>query len=148
MCTRRHTHNLYFSLCHQPQSTHLAASPLLTSFLNFPFSGIRTFIDFYYSVEEQKRICFSLPSFDTRSACPCIRLAASCHKWTLHTATGLTLRCWAHSLHTEVRLPSCMQTHSHMHQHRYGHRNGRTCESGGNAYPCAQATPGLSDFVI
>lgn len=110
VCANTHSHPVLFpvpSASWHPfrrftSSAHLFAFSFLTELL---LSSIILWGD--------RRGSFFLSLFDTRSACSCIPLAASfCLKWTLHTVTGLTIHCWAHSLHTEVRLPSRAHAHT------------------------------------
>lgn len=111
-CVQIHTLTLFFFLCHQPPGTHLNTSPLLPTSLHFPLFLTDLLLSSII-LWGNRRGSFFLSFFDTRSACSCIPLAASfCLKWTLHTVTGLTIHCWAHSLHTEVRLPSRAHAHT------------------------------------
>ncbi len=105
----------YFFLFYWPPDTHLAASPLLPT-LHFPLYLTELLLSSVTLWRNRRGSFFYLSLFDTRFACSCILLAAaSCLKWTLHTVTGLTLHCCAHSLHTEVRLSSCTHTRARTH---------------------------------
>ncbi len=104
-CVQIHTLTLFFFLCHQPPGTHLNTSPLLPTSLHFPLFLTDLLLSSII-LWGNRRGSFFLSFFDTRSACSCIPLAASfCLKWTLHTVTGLTIHCWAHSLHTKSDCP-------------------------------------------
>lgn len=127
-----HKHNLYFVFCHQPPWHLFNCFP---SPAHLHFLSLTELLLSFTILWRNRRDCFSLSLFDTGSACPCILLAASFFlKWSLHTDTGLTLHCWAHSLHTEVRLPTCM--HTHLRAQTSTDRDGDV-QGKGNAYSCA-----------
>lgn len=137
VCVNAHSHPVLFPL---PSTSWHPFSRLTSSAHLFAFciQSHWTFIVFHYTVEEQEMIFF-LSLADTRSACSCILLAASfCLKWALHTVTGLTLHCWAHSLHTEVRLPSCTHAaHTNRPAQIRAQKMDEHVQRRGNAYTCA-----------